>query len=252
MQERSAASRIRAKSATGILLLGVLLTSVLSPQASSNARLGRKPSVELHASSTLITLPCPPEARSSSRSCPLTYDSRIPLVAIAKGFNKDAVYSYSVGGGQIVGEGSKVIWDLTGVGPGLYVVKVDVQDTRKRHASSSLTVTVANCSDCIYIERCLAPFGITCYDKVKAGTPITCKLGVSLGLDPITHQPYTYQWSARDSDDNDLSASLTRQGEYVSIPTKGLGGKAVITTVEVKELDPSCNRTAQGVTLVKP
>lgn len=90
---------------------------------------------------------------------------------------------------------------------------------------------------------------VTCYDQVKAGTPITCKFlfvpGAQLSRGAV-------EWSVRDSEDNDLTATISKQGEYVSIPTKGLSGKAVITTVEVKELDPSCGRTASSVTLVKP
>ena len=87
-----------------------------------------------------------------------------------------------------------------------------------------------------------------CYQQVKAGTTITCK-ALIVGA---RQNGITYQWSSRDSDDNDLTGAINKQGEYVLIPTKGLGGKAVITTVEVKELDPSCGRTASSVTLLKP
>jgi hypothetical protein len=228
------------------MLLGVLLTSVLSPQASSNALLGRKPSVELRTSNTVITLPCPPGACSSS--CPLISDFRIPLAALAEGFRERAVYAYSVGAGRILGQGSKVTWELSGVGPGLYTATVEVTEG-KRHASASVTVKIQLCADCNPDCYGMCPtLSVICYNQVKAGTPITCKAVITgARLNGIT-----YQWSSRDSDDNDLSASMSKQGEYVLIPTKGLGGKAVITTVEVKELDSSCGRTASSVTLVKP
>jgi hypothetical protein len=177
---------------------------------------------------------------------------QIPLLAVANGFAKNASYSYSVGAGRIVGEGSKVIWDLTGTGPGLYVIKVDVRDSKKRQAISSGTVTISMCWDCVFIETCMFTLMVTCYEKVQAGTPIMCKLTANLSLDPDTHQQYTYEWSARTSDDHDLTATITKQGEYISIPTKDLGGKHVITRVEVKEIDPTCNRTASGVSFVKP
>jgi hypothetical protein len=189
--------------------------------------------------------------QSITRACPLSDDGRISLVAVASGLGKDASYSYSVGAGQIVGEGSKVLWDLNGAGPGFYVVKVDVRDSRKRQATASATVTIANCGDCVPTETCMFMMVVTCYERVQAGTPIVCKLTTSLHLNPDTERPFTYEWSARDTGDHDLTATITRQGEYISIPTKDLGGKHVITTVEVKEL-AACGGKASGISFVKP
>jgi hypothetical protein len=232
-------------------LLSVLLASLMIQVRASNDLAAKKPSVELQLSKTSITLPCPPGAQSRTRSCPLSYDLQIPVVAMTTGLAKDASYSYSVGAGRVVGEGSKVLWDLTGAGPGFYVIQVDVSDSKKRHATSSVTVTIANCGDCVFIETCMFTLVVSCYEKVKAGTPITCKLATSLSLDPDTHQPYTYQWTARDTDAHDLTSTITRQGEYILIPTKDLGNKHVITTVKVKELAP-CSDGASAVTFVKP
>ena len=229
-----------------------LLASLMIRAGVSKGLAGNKPSVELQLSKTSISLPCPPGARSISRSCPVSWEVQIPMMAVASGFAKDVSYSYSVGGGKIVGEGSKVVWDLTGTGPGFYVIKVDVLDSKKRHATSSTTVTIANCGDCVFDEPCMFTLQVSCYEKVTAGTPITCKLTTSLRPDPDTHPRYTYVWTAHDSDGHDLTATITQLGDYVSIPTKDLGIKRVTTTVEVKEVDPSCNRTASGVTIVKP
>src|SRR5438067_374397 len=206
-------------------LLCVLFLSVASQRASSTALSGSKPSVELHASRTTIIYPCPSDSYSASRSCPLTIDLRIPLVATSKGFDKDFVYSYSGIAGQIVGEGSKVVWDLSGAWSGIYIATVEVRDRKNHRAESSVTVTIGLCQDCIFIEILCPTIVATCYDAVKAGTPVTCKVAV---MASTRWAPTACAWSARDSDDNDLSASINRQGEYVSIPTKGLGGKAVL------------------------
>jgi hypothetical protein len=249
MSERVPASRVRITLTTALLSLCVLFASGMSHRKSWNTSLATKPSVELRTSNTVITLPCPPGACSSSWSCPLTIDFRLPLAAFAYGFSRRAVYAYSASGGRIVGEGTRVIWDLSDVGPGLYTATVEVADSAKRRANSSVTIKVQNCMDCV--NHCYGwcpTLAVICYEEVKAGTPITCKAVINgARLNRIT-----YQWSARDSDDNDLTASIAKQGEYVSIPTKGLGVKAVITTVEIKELDPSCSRTASGSTRVKP
>lgn len=130
-------------------------------------------------------------------------------------------------------------------------MKVDVLDGKKRHATSSATVTIAMCEDCVYIETCLFTLEVSCYEKVNVGTPLTCKLRTSLSLDPETHQPYAYEWTARDSDGHDLTSTITRDGEYISIPTQELGNKHVITTVKVKGLE-ACNGGASAISFVKP
>src|SRR5262245_41231669 len=91
-----------------------------------------KPSVELRASKTLITFPCPPYQVSLSRACPSTGDFQVALTATAKGFNKQSSYVYSVTGGHVLGEGSNVTWDLSETRPGVYTATVQVQDKKKR------------------------------------------------------------------------------------------------------------------------
>jgi hypothetical protein len=168
-------SGVRLLALSGTSLLCVLFASVMVESGSPNGLFEKKPSVVLQASRTSITLPCPPSAYSISRSCPFTFDLQVPLTALANGFNKQARYVYSVGGGRIVGEGSKVTWDFSEVGPGWYEAKVEVQDTKKHHAVSSATVAIANCGDCVFIEPC-PTLVMTCYDQVKAGTVGVCKV----------------------------------------------------------------------------
>nr|HQU86838.1 hypothetical protein [Pyrinomonadaceae bacterium] len=38
------------------------------------------------------------------------------------------IYSYTVSGGKIIGQGAKVVWDLSGVKPGIYTIVVGVDD----------------------------------------------------------------------------------------------------------------------------
>ena len=214
-------------------------------QAGSASGLMSKPSVELRASRTSITLPCPPCMHSMSRTCPTEYDPRVRLTAAADGFNKQPVYSYSVTGGQIVGEDSQVVWDLSGFPPGIYAASVEVQD-KKHPANASVTVTIAACGDCVDGDCHCPTIVVDCYENVKAGTPITCKVNVAGARSKLT-----FDWSARASNDEDLSERIRPNGEYVSIPTKDLAGRTVYTTVEVK-LDSSCNRTASASTKVRP
>lgn len=225
----------------------VLLASV---SGWSNGVVGKKPSVVLQASRTTITFPCGPAAYSSSGSCPTTYDLQVPLTALANGFNKQARYAYTVTGGRVAGDGSKVIWDLTGAGPGVYQVKVDVEDARKHRADASVTVTLANCADCLNIEPCTT-LVVNCDDQVKAGTVAVCKV-VMGPLSKFVPQVFAYEWSVNASGGEDLSGRITSHGPSVSIPTNGLAGRTVYAKVTVKGLDPSCGGTASGSTVVKP
>lgn len=228
-------------------VLGVLLPAVMAKHEVSNGFVEKKPSVVLHASKTLITIPCPPGAYSASRSCPTNVDMQVALTSVAKGFSKPT-YSYNVGGGRIIGEGSNVNWDLYEAGPGFYRAIVEVQDNQKHRAVSSVDVTFQSCADCIYHEPCMVPIFVRCYDKVNAGTPVTCRVAIGRREEP---GPFTFEWSARDSSGNDLAERISRRGEYVSIRTDGLGGQSVTATVEIKGLDPSCPRIHSGSTVVK-
>ena len=232
----------------GAPVLGVLLPAVMAKPEVSNGFVGKKPSVVLQASKTSITYPCPPSWHSTSRSCPTTVDMQVPLTALATGFSKPT-YSYTVGGGRIIGEGSNVTWDLYDAGPGFYRAIVEVQDNKKHRAVASVDVKVLACNDCIPHEPCFYPIVVSCYDRVNAGTPITCKVVVQPQSGP---GPFTFEWSARDSSGGDLTERITARGSYVSIRTEGLGGQRVTATVEIRGLDPSCWRTYSSVTVVKP
>ena len=76
----------------------------------------------------------PQAVYSTSRSCPTNVDMQVPLTAVANGFSKPT-YSYNVGGGRIIGEGSNVTWDLHDARPGFYRAIVEVQDHKKHRAT---------------------------------------------------------------------------------------------------------------------
>ena len=239
-------SGLRIISLSSIPMLCVLLSSVMTPQGFSDGLLKKKPSVVLQASTTSITLPCPPSDYSFSRSCPSDVDLQVALTAVAKDFTKQSAYVYTVPGGRVVGEGSKVTWDLSGAGPGFYTATVEVHDNKKDRAVSSVTVTIRNCGDCI--DRWLCPtMVVACYDEVRAGTPITCKIVMRPLVDSAT-----YKWSVLTSTGEDLSDRISGGGTSISIPTNVLAGQTVYVKVEVKGLDPSCSGTASSSTVVKP
>ena len=58
-------------------------------------------------------------------------------------------YHYNISGGRIIGEGAKVIWDLSGVEPGTYTITAGVDDGCGICGPTvTKTVTVKECPDC--------------------------------------------------------------------------------------------------------
>lgn len=228
------------------LLLEALFAGAISQSASSSVLLGGKPTVALQASKTSITIRCPPGSRSISNSCPTDPDLQIRLTSTARD-GKQPRFVYTVGVGRILGDGPSVIWDLNQVSPGDYTATVEVRDNQKRHAVSSVTVRLANCTDCVHHhENFCLPISVMCYDEVNAGTPITCKVVIPRSAE------FKYVWSVYGYSGEDLSGRLKSRDTYVSIPTETLAGQTITVEVEVKGLDPSCNSTASSQSKVKP
>jgi hypothetical protein len=209
----------------GASVLGVLLPAVMARHEASTGFGGKKPSVVLQASKTVITLPCPPGAYSASRSCPTNVDRQVALTSVAKGFNKPT-YAYNVGGGRIIGEGSEVTWDLDDARPGFYRAIVEVQDNKKHSAQSSVDVKVLTCDDCIFHHPCF-PLFVSCYEKVNAGTPVTCKVVIGAR----SPGSLTFEWSARDSSGGNLDERISRRDEFISIRTDGLAGQSITSSL---------------------
>jgi hypothetical protein len=161
----------------------------------------------------------------------LTADARDPD-------NDTLLFTWSVTGGKLSGEGREVDWDLSGANPGTYTATVDVNDGNAHTANGSTTVTIAACTGCV--PPC-PTVSVSCPSDVELGAPIT--FAASVGGD----QSVTYNWS--------VSAGTISGGQgtsSITVDTTGLGGQTVTATVELGGLDPSCSRTASCTTGVKP
>jgi hypothetical protein len=197
------------------------------------------PSVSLSASPNTIMLPCP-EGRTST-DCTPSASREVQLSAQASDPDNDTLlYSWSVTGGTISGEGRQVTWDLAGANPGSYTATVTVNDGNNHTADASTTVTVGVCT-------CPPPpcptISVSCPSEVDQGSPITFTASV-VGEGGGAA---TYNWS--------VSAGTISSGQgtpTITVDTGGLGGQTVTATVDVGGLDPACARTASCSTSVKP
>ncbi len=198
------------------------------------------PTVSVSASSATINIPCP--TGPSVETCTPSPNSEVQLTADARDPDNDTLlYTWSVTGGRISGDGRVVTWDLSGVNPGTYTATVEVNDGNQHTANSSTTVTVVVC-------ECAPPpcptISVSCPADVEQGAPIT--FNASVGGGPPSLTP-TYNWS--------VSAGTITSGQGTSsiqVDTAGLGGQTVTATVEVGGVDPACaTRTASCSTQVR-
>jgi PKD-like domain len=202
------------------------------------------PVVALAAAVTTVTLPCAPGFHSASGACPASVSTNVGLTTTASDPDGDTLlYSYTVTGGRITGEGANVSWDLSGVGPGTYTASVDVDDGCGCITAATTTVVIAGCPDCVPDIVCPAP-AASCPDAVDQGTPITFTVGGRLEATPAISG---YNWT--------VSAGTITSGQgtpSITVSTDGLAGQSVTATVELAGVDPSCPRTASCTSSVRP
>jgi hypothetical protein len=96
----------------------------------------------------------------------LTADARDPD-------SDQLLYTWSVTGGRLTGEGRSVTWDLSGVANGTYTATVEVDDGNQHKVSGSATVTVADCTGCVAPPPPCPVVSVSCPNDVGPNEPIT-------------------------------------------------------------------------------
>ena len=189
-----------------------------------------------------ILRPCPPPKLNDN--CTPT-GNEVTLVAEASDVDNDQLlYTWSVTGGKLSGEGRQVTWDLTGVQTGTYTATVEVNDGNMHKATGSATVTVGDCTCREPLPPC-PQVSVSCPSEVEANQPITFTASVTGGPEGAT---WTYNWS--------VSAGTISSGQgtsTITVDTNGVAGQSVTATVSIGGADPSCTgTTASCTTSVKP
>ena len=196
------------------------------------------PTVSATASMSSILRPCPPGTNSADCT---PSGNEVTLTANATDPDNDQLlYTWSVTGGRLSGEGRSVTWDLSGVANGTYTASVEVNDGNQHTASSSATVTVADCTNCVKPPPPCPVVSVSCPSDVGPGEPITFTASVSGGDAGAT---WTYNWS--------VSAGTISSGQgtsTITVDTAGLGGQSVTATVSIGGADPSCTGTTASCT----
>jgi len=185
-----------------------------------------------------ILRPCPPP--TSSSSCTPT-GNEVTLVANATDPDNDQLlYTWSVTGGRLSGEGRQVTWDLSGVANGSYTATVEVNDGNQHTATGNTTVTVADCTGCVAPPPPCPTVSVSCPTDVEANAPITFTASVAGGPEGAS---WTYNWS--------VSAGTISSGQgtsSITVDTANLAGQSVTATVSIGGADPSCTGTTASCT----
>jgi hypothetical protein len=220
----------------GVLLVALLGFVYTSSQASQKNQTppppqSQPPTIRLDADTQVVTI-CP-DAESYA-------NTRVRLKATGVSpEGKPLRYRWSVSGGRLEGDGTDVVWDLSGVEPGVYNAAVTVEsgpvDNPLCTAFTSTKIIVRACPP----PRPVCPnVAIYCPDVVQTGAPITFTASASGGTPGITP---VYNWRVS------AGTILSGQGTpTITVDTAGLAGQPITATVEVAGYNLDCRASCQA------
>ncbi len=185
----------------------------------------------------VICHPCPPGYRClPNPDCPDNNSNMTITVSAVKLENNQLKYEYTVSGGRIIGEGAKVVWDLSGGWqPGTYQIKIDIIDKSKGHKrTETKTITVTN-NEVFHCVYCPALTVDAPTAQTKAGETITFTANINGGR----QSGITYNWK--------VSAGEIIEGQGTSVirvaTNSKMAGKTVKATVEIEGVCDECPKT---------
>jgi hypothetical protein len=147
-------------------------------------------------------------------------------------------YHYSVSGGEILGEGARVRWDLRKAGLGRQKVIVEVLDQRGGKTSSASEIEVIKHTDC---DPGCPALRVTCSSNVTEGEIATFEAKVG---EP--DQALKYLWSHSNG-----QRIPGQQGAELKIKAVGSPGDVITATVRVLGIDPACSYQASCETRIE-
>ena len=135
-------------------------------------------------------------------------------------------YRWSTSTGRISGDGPTVIWDLSGVAPGMYKASIDIDTSGNGNDCQAFTATTVIVKACPPVIQPSCPnVEITCPSIIAIDEPLTFSAKVSGGFPVVTP---IYNWS--------LSAGSIIDGQGTSsirVDTTGLAGQTIKATLSM-------------------
>lgn len=181
---------------------------------------------------TTVTMPCPPGVRYVAE-CDNTWIIKVKT-QIDKPL-KNPKYEYSVSGGQIIGTGRAVEWNMKSARPGTYTITATVTADENFLQTFSKIITVAECALC-QCGLCECPNIVISAppERIKSGGIVTVAANVTGG----SQAQVTYKWK--------VSQGKISEGQgtpVIKVATKKLRGKELTISLEIGGLCEICKNT---------
>ena len=223
-------NRLRAAIIT--LLITFSTTVVANSQQRKDQTNKSGPIKSVTLDQTVLTLPCPRGVDCGGPEPSSTFIVNVKIKPFKP--NKNVNYRYSVTAGKIIGNGTKVVWDLTGIAPGSY--KISVQAVRKGnllqgYKSGTVSILsgicICDCFGCPLIQINATRRTISAGDTVSVLASIT---GGS------QDNPLTLNWT---TSVGEIVSGQTTTAILIRIPEDTTSSKIVVT-LTIGGLDRRC------------
>lgn len=195
---------------------------------------------KINLSKSKIILPCPPGTKSPE-FC--SDDFIIDVQAETSDADNDVLdYKYTISGGKIIGQGAKVVWDLSGVRLGIYELTAAVEDDCGfRGESKNMFVEVKECDGCH--GDCVCPtISVIGPANILPDEPIDFTANVSGG----GQVNVTYKWTV------EKGKIIKGQGTPVVEILPETSESIVTATVEIGGLCEECvNIVSESAVIIK-
>lgn len=142
-------------------------------------------------------------------------------------------YRWTTSGGNIIGEGPEVTWNLAGLKPGYHKASLDIQSVGTDgscQAFSSVNVLV---NPCAVVQPVCPAVEIVCPTQLTVGEPITFSSRVTGGVPANVNAVYNWTVSA--------GTITSGQGtDTIRVDTTGLAGETVRASLSVGGYNLDC------------
>jgi hypothetical protein len=213
------------------LVAFALSNAVMAQKKKATAEVCAPPNVSLASASPVLRLAC---KEGGPSYCSGSSSEQIPLTATVTDVGGPLTYKYSATGGRIVGEGTSVVWDLSGASPGRYSVTVVADNNCGCTGFATTTVVVDRCPACPACPT--VAVAVTTPEGVREGTPVIFRANLTGAVETLSP---VYNWSV-------TSGTITSgQGTpSITVDSTGLGGQSLTASVNLAGLPPQCGHSA--------
>ena len=198
------------------------------------------PYADLTSSTSLVKL-CPRLQHSLNPSC--SSSTEVTLATSAMGLDDGLVrFRWAVTAGQLRGEGRSVTWNLAGLPVGTYTATMEMDDGHQHTVSTSTSVEVALCSDCVWTESPCPTVSVSCPSRVDSKQSITFEATVFFGFAPDLKP--TYSWS--------LTAGKIISGQgtsKITVDASDVNPQSITATVSLGGTHPACSFNTASCTV---